>query len=150
MKKVYEKPIAYEEEFQANSYVAKCQIPITTVVTGEPMRCINPKHSWPGNYGDIFGYIWVDGDKTTCTVKVDLVNDPQSVVENEDNYKPAMGTYVYGLDDKYYTDSTAYYYVSRRNVPSIVNSASNGGPCYGTYLKTGKIEEHLSNEQVFS
>lgn len=148
MKREYIKPIAMEELFLANSYVAKCQTPITQVVTSTPMRCINPRH---GDYGDEFSSVWVDGRETNCKVKV-AVNATKTVVTSQGNYFPAKNALVYGEEGIYECTDTYWrlFDLSTHNVPDFVNSQSGGGPCYGSYVDAGKVEEHFSSEVVFS
>lgn len=150
-KKVYQTPLAVEEAFEANSYVAACQWQITSSSGNNRMQCANPKHEHFMN-GTYFTSVWIEATNSTCQIKVDKSGIGKTKVLNGNNAEPAWNATVYGANGETYTCSSTYtksgsgrktYYV-----PSFVNTNLNGGPCYGSYVNTGDYNE--IKEKVFS
>lgn len=147
-KKVYQTPVAVEEAFEANSYVAACQWHITSTSGNNRMQCANPKHDhfMDGTY---FTSVWIEATNSTCQIKVDKSGIGKTNILNNNNAEPAFNATVYGKNGELYTcDDT---YTKRRKtyyVPSFVNSETNGGACYGSYVNTGSYDE--IKQKVFS
>lgn len=151
-KKVYQTPLAVEEAFEANSYVAACQWQITSSSGNNRMQCANPKHGHFMN-GTYFTSVWIEATNSTCQIKVDRSGIGKTDT-NGNNAEPVWGATVYGANgdtykcietytrDKGTRDAKTYY------VPSFVNTSSDGGPCYGSYVNTGDYNE--IKQKVFS
>lgn len=147
-KKTYVTPMAVEEAFVANCYVAKCQLNISSTSTQNKMRCIIP---WHDDYNEYFTSVWLDATSSNCEVKVTR----ESTKTNTDGnaFHPTSGATVYGADGTTYTCNVEYtttswgkeehhgYYLPWANGTSNV-------PCVGSYVNTGTYEEISS--KVFS
>ena len=143
-------PVAIEEAFAANNYVAACDWQITSTSGNNRMQCANPSHRHFMN-GTYFTSVWVDATNTTCQIIVDQSGIGRTEILNGNNAQPARGAVVYGEHGaQYYCNSTwrGYY------VPSFVaqyggnQNSSTRNPCYGTYVNTGNYSEIM--EKVIS
>lgn len=147
MRRVYETPVATEEMFVANSYIAACDWHITSTSGNNRMQCANPSHSHFMN-GTYITSVWVEATNSTCQIKVTQDGIGRTNVINGNNAQPARNAVVYGIDG-------TRYYCNRRygnyNVPNFVNRLGESDPrnvCYGTYVNTGDYNEIM--EKVMS
>ena len=145
-------PVAIEEAFAANNYVAACDWQITSTSGNNRMQCANPSHRHFMN-GTYFTSVWVDATNTTCQIIVDQSGIGRTEILNGNNAQPARGAVVYGVNGtQYYCTSTWGGY----NVPGFVaqyggrgnQDPSTKNPCYGTYVNTGDYNEIM--EKVLS
>ena len=151
MKREYVTPVAFEESFAANSYVAACDWHITSTSGNNRMQCANPSHAHFMN-GTYITSVWVDATNTTCQIIVDQSGIGRTEILNNNNAQPASGAVVYGVSGtQYYCTSTWRGY----NVPDFVAEQRRGNqrpsldnPCYGTYVNTGNYSEIM--EKVIS
>ncbi|WP_296877397.1 hypothetical protein [Thomasclavelia sp.] len=152
MKKTYEIPVATEELFAANSYIAACAWQITSTSGNNRMQCANPshRHFMDGTY---FTSVWVEATNSTCQIKVDRSGIGKTEILNNNNAQPAKSAVVYGeTGTQYYCNATWGGY----NVPSFVSTYGGWGnkkpttnnPCYGTYVNEGDYDSIM--EKVFS
>lgn len=147
MKREYVTPVATEEAFVANHYVAACDWQITSTSGNNRMQCANPSHSHFMN-GTYVTSVWVEATQSTCQIKVSQSGIGRTEILNGNNATPARNAVVYGID------GTQYYCTDRYNgynVPSFVNSLGERDPrnvCYGTYVNTGDYNEIM--EKVMS
>lgn len=156
MKRKYETPVATEELFAANTYIAACEWQITSESGNNRMQCANPSHSHFMN-GTYITSVWVDATNTTCQIIVDQSGIERTEILNGNNAEPARNAFVYGVDGTQYVCDSTYQLVSGsgRNqtiktyyVPSIVTRLGSNSPCYGTYVNTGNYSEIM--EKVLS
>lgn len=147
MKREYVTPVAFEESFAANSYVAACEWQITSTAGNNRMQCANPSHSHFMN-GTYITSVWVAATNTTCQIIVDQSGIGRTEILNNNNATPARNAVVYGIDGtRYYCTDTYRGY----NVPDFVNWRGENGRnnvCYGTYVNTGNYNEIM--EKVMS
>ena len=152
MKREYVTPVATEEAFVANHYVAACDWHITSTSGNNRMQCANPSH---GHFmdGTYITSVWVEATQSTCQIKVSQSGIGRTEILNGNNAQPARGAVVYGVSGtQYYCNSTWGGY----NVPSFVaryggrgnQDSSTQNPCYGTYVNTGNYNEIM--EKVMS
>lgn len=147
MKREYVTPVATEEVFAANNYVAACEWQITSTSGNNRMQCANPSHSHFMN-GTYITSVWVEATNTTCQIKVDQSGIGRTEILNGNNATPARNAVVYGVD------GTRYYCTNRYNgynVPDFVNrrgQSDRNNVCYGTYVNTGDYNEII--QKVFS
>ncbi len=147
MKREYVTPVATEEAFVANHYVAACDWQITSSSGNNRMQCANPSHRHFMN-GTYITSVWVEATNTTCQIIVDQSGIGRTEILNGNNATPAKNAVVYGID------GTPYYCTSKYgnyNVPSFVNGWGENDPdnvCYGTYVNTGNYSEIM--EKVMS
>lgn len=147
MKREYVTPVATEEVFAANNYVAACEWQITSTSGNNRMQCANPSHSHFMN-GTYITSVWVEATNTTCQIKVDQSGIGRTEILNGNNATPARNAVVYGVD------GTRYYCTDRYNgynVPDFVNwrgQSDRNNVCYGTYVNTGDYNEII--QKVFS
>lgn len=147
-KKVYQTPLAVEEAFEANSYVAACQWQITSSSGNNRMQCANPKHGHFMN-GTYFTSVWIEATNSTCQIKVDKSGIGKTNILHGNNAEPAPNATVYGANGETYICNGIYRKSGKKYyVPSFVNNESNGGACYGSYVNTGNYNE--IKEKVFS
>lgn len=148
MKKTYMTPIATEERFVANEYVAKCTWQITSESGNNRMKCANPSHDhFASNY---FTSVWVAATHSTCQIIVTQDGIGKTAIYERNNFFPLDNAIVYGAKGEIYNCTTKYYREADKlhyNVPSNV-TGKNTGPCYGTYVNTGDYKEIM--EKVFS
>lgn len=152
MKREYVTPVAVEETFAANTYVAACEWQITSTSGNNQMQCANPSHSHFMN-GTYFTSVWVEATNSTCQIKVDQSGIGKTDILNNNNAQPAKGAVVYGAaGTQYYCTSSWKGY----NVPDFVSSnggwgnqnSSSKNPCYGTYVNEGDYSSIM--EKVLS
>ena len=145
MGREYVTPVAIEEEFAANNYVAACDWQITSTSGNNRMQCANPSHRHFMN-GTYITSVWVEATNSTCQIKVSQSGIGRTEILNGNNAQPAKGAVVYGVTGaQYYCKSTWGGY----NVPSFVAQYGYNGnqrpstqnPCYGTYVNTGDYNE---------
>ncbi len=141
MKREYVRPVAVEEVFVANNYVAACDWQITSTSGNNRMQCANPSHShfMDGTY---ITSVWVEATNSTCQIKVDQSGIGRTeLVPGGENSQPARNAVVYGIDGtRYYCTDTYRGY----NVPDFVNrwgQLDQNNVCYGTYVNTGDYNE---------
>lgn len=147
MRRVYETPVATEEMFVANSYIAACDWQITSTSGNNRMQCANPSHRHFMN-GTYITSVWVEATNSTCQIKVNQNGIGKTEILNGNNAQPAKDAVVYGVDGtQYYCTDTYRGY----NVPEFVNwkgQLDSNNVCYGTYVNTGNYNEIM--EKVFS
>lgn len=141
----YVRPMALVEEFVANSYVAKCTYDVSR---GNPMACINPRHThaFIGSDG-YFGSVWMAATNTSCTIIV-TPESRKTEVFLDNPRRPYSGTTVYAENGKAYICDGDW---AGWNVPSFVEDApliSSGGQCYGAYRYEGSYTD--LSENVYS
>ena len=144
-KKTYVTPMAVEEAFVANCYVAKCNNSVSES-TGDQYRCINPSHdhsTWNG-VGEIIGYVYVEATTTACTMKV-TTNTVKTVLAGS-NSQPAQNAIVYGPNGKAYTCTEKRTTGSGWN--TITYYIPDTNDCYGSFVNEGTYNEWT--EQLFS
>ena len=142
MKKVYTTPIAEEEAFAANTYVAKCAIDISSTSTQNKMRCIIP---WHDDYNEYFTSVWLDATASNCDIKV--TKNTTKTATNGNNFQPTYGATVYGADGTAYTCTKQYdtYYLPWSKPRWGQTDQSQH---VGSYVNEGSYEEIQS--KVFS
>lgn len=147
MKREYVTPVATEEAFVANHYVAACDWHITSTSGNNRMQCANPSH---GHFmdGTYITSVWVEATQSTCQIKVSQSGIGRTEILDNNNATPARNAVVYGIDGtRYYCTDTYRGY----NVPGFVNrrgQADRNNVCYGTYVNTGNYSEIM--EKVMS
>ena len=147
MRRVYETPVATEEMFVANSYIAACDWQITSTSGNNRIQCANPSHSHYMN-GTYITSVWVEATNSTCRIKVDQSGIGRTEILYGNNAQSARNAVVYEVN------GTRYYCTSRYNgynVPDFVNWRGEDDPnnvCYGTYVNTGDYNEIM--EKVMS
>ena len=152
MKRVYETPIAREELFVANTYIAGCSLNISSTSTQNKMKCIIPWHNHKNN--EYFASVWLDATASNCSIKVTRTTTKTSVL-NGNNFHPAENAIVYGADGTAYK-CTEEYSASSSNKPGQSGQAyylpwSKGDTdtvCVGSYVNEGSYDEIYS--KVFS
>ncbi len=129
-KKAYVTPMAIEEQFAPNQYIASC----TALDDEDEIRCINPYHNsanrqWlrtsNNNYNSVISASVFS--QANCTTIISLDNP-----KTAGGYTPSYGATVYGADGTPYTCTqpvrvgrTTYY------VPA---GAARWNFCYGAYV----------------
>lgn len=138
MKKNYLLPVATEECFIPNEYVAACQLDIHSEASAAKFQCANPSHSHFMN-GNYIGAVFVEADNNVCTLIWDKDQMVQTTILDGNNAQPAEGATVYGEDGTKYTCNYTYnkpggiqYYVPWQNM----QSASD---CYCTIVNLGAL-----------
>lgn len=136
-KKKYVTPVAEEEAFVANSYVAKC----TLSLTGNGMRCINPYHNHYDS-GGYFTYVWIEVAGDACTTVVDE-NTTKSQHPGRTAYPGESVLFKDGTtrtaDNQVTVRGNIYY------VPSGLTSTTQILPadCYGLYYNDGSVTQNV-------
>lgn len=152
MKRTYMTPVAVEEAFVANHYIAACDWHITSTSGNNRMQCANPSHAHFKN-GEYFTSVWVEATNSTCQIMVTQDGIGRTEILNNNNFRPAEGATVYGATGITYTCTKTYWRgKTRYYVPSFVSGPSNQGssasnPCYGTYVNTGDYNEIMEKVQ---
>ena len=113
-KKVYQTPLAVEEAFEANSYVAACQWQITSSSGNNRMQCANPKHGHFMN-GTYFTSVWIEATNSTCQIKVDKSGIGKTNILHGNNAEPAPNATVYGANGETYICCLLYTSPSPRD-----------------------------------
>ena len=147
-KKTYVTPMAVEEAFVANSYVAKCNNKVSES-TGNQYRCINPYHSHSTinkTPGEIIGYVFVEATNTACTMIVTSSTVKTTLIDSNNGH-PVQGATVYGPNGQAYTCNTAYTTGSGRNQTTwyIPSDSDNSSKCYGSFINEGTYSEWTEN-----
>ncbi len=133
MKKPYVTPVAVEECFEPNSYIAACEYRTTGTANG--MRCVNPYHAHYGQY--YFAGVWIEGVAACTTV---VTSD--STKSSGGGYMPDAYSVVYlaGLDpssNHVVADTPVAVRGSQYYVPAEVAAEQASSFCYGIYKHDG-------------
>ncbi len=131
-KKKYVSPIAMEESFNPNEYIALCD-------TTSQMRCMNPYHR--DHYDSYYFTTAVFTTEKTCTQTLIASNALKTTTIGDSN-EPARNAWVYTVNGTALQTTQTYTVGYGRNrktyyVPATVTSADS--PCYGAY-KNGPSE----------
>ena len=139
-KKTYVTPMAVEEAFVANCYVAKCNNSVKTV-TKNQYQCVNPYHTHVK--GDYIGSVWVEGVAgDQCTHNI--TDADTQMTKSSDGYHPSYGAIVYGrTSGETYTCTVQY-----RGEFYVPSGTSETSPCWGSYIYSGTSIDKF--EQLFS
>lgn len=144
MKRAYGTPVAREEEFLANNYVASCNWHITSESGNNKMMCanINHDHCMDGTY---FTSVWVEATNSTCQIIVDKSGIGKTEVVGGSTWLPARGATVYGKNgEKYSCNKT----IRKNGQTYYVPFTNKNSPCYGSYVNEGSYSEIM--EKVLS
>lgn len=134
----YVRPMAFVEEFVANSYVAACG---QSASVGNGMDCINPEHDHSWGYGHTFATVWVEAASTTCSIKVTADSDKTEGSNIRPLYRPEHNTYVYSLIGPLQCDTRANAGDLSVWMPGEARGQGENGPCYGAYEYDGSFTE---------
>lgn len=143
-KKMYVTPMAVEEAFVVNCYVAKCNNKVSSS-EGDQYRCINPNHAhstWNGT-GEIIGYVFVEATTTACTMIVTASTVKTQLMSDGSNSQPALGATVYGPNGEPYTCTVERTYPSGRDTKSYYIPTTDN--CYGSFVNEGTYSEWTEN-----
>lgn len=143
-KKMYVTPMAVEEAFVVNCYVAKCNNKVSSS-EGDQYRCINPDHdhsTWNGE-GLIIGYVFVEATTTACTMKVTTSTVKTQLMSGGSNSQPAYGAIVYGPNGEAYECTEEKTYLSGRDTKSYYIPTTD--KCYGSFVNEGTYSEWTEN-----
>ncbi len=134
MKKAYTPPVATEEVFVANNYIAACQTSTKSTSTANKMQCINPSHPHSMTNGGhyYFAGVWVSADTNGC----DIVVTPGQKTSYTGNWETTYGTKVYSKEM-----GAMVCNIRRGNIYSRYYVPSNLTYCYGAYINNGTYEE---------